>query len=260
MVNAPDVDRARPSRITPQLWVGADLPDDPDEAATTLHAWQQLGITAVVDTRSEWNDQRLVADLAPEIEYLHKGVHDGGEDAPFAWFDAVVAWVQKRTALDNVVLVHCHLGVNRSPSAVFAVLLSRGWDPIEAIELIRHARPIAAVGYAESALKWMHWTRSGSNRHLTDLKSDVDRLRVWREANTVFSVATHRAIVDLETAPRHRAPVKSQSAAIQHLLDDPDPRVRAIAALAVSTHRSEQPGDGAENSTRSDTNQAGGRR
>ena len=52
--------------------------------------------------------------------------------------------------------MHCHSGINRGPSAAFAVLLSIGWDPVEAIELIRTQHPIATVSYAENALDWWH--------------------------------------------------------------------------------------------------------
>jgi hypothetical protein len=56
------------------------------------------------------------------------------------------------------VLVHCHVGIDRGPSMAHACLLMLGRDPIEAMTMIRSARPIAAIGYAEDAPDWHHRT------------------------------------------------------------------------------------------------------
>ncbi|MEJ7774997.1 MAG: hypothetical protein WKF72_09340 [Nocardioidaceae bacterium] len=50
------------------------------------------------------------------------------------------------------VLLHCHMGINRGPSAGVAVLLATGWDPVDAFDAVRRARPIAHVAYAADAL------------------------------------------------------------------------------------------------------------
>jgi len=81
---------------------------------------------------------------------------------------------------DAGVLLHCHMGINRGPSAAYAVLLSLGWDPIAAIAVIRAKRPIAAVGYAEDALDWWHRRTDASPAHR---RADVERLARWRLAN-----------------------------------------------------------------------------
>jgi hypothetical protein len=51
------------------------------------------------------------------------------------------------------VFVHCHMGINRGPSTAFAILLDQGMAPEQAFDLIRAKRPIAAVYYAEDALR-----------------------------------------------------------------------------------------------------------
>jgi hypothetical protein len=59
---------------------------------------------------------------------------------------------------------------------VFRILLELGWDPIEALDAIREARPIADIGYATDALNHYHRTQTiPANRQV----EDRDRLEAW---------------------------------------------------------------------------------
>jgi hypothetical protein len=182
--------------LTDLLWTGGDLPDHPEEALQTIRTWQALGIHAVVDNRAEWNDEELVAAVAPEMAYLHAGVDDAGQSMPDWWFDTVTSFATCHINRRLGVLVHCHMGVNRGPSAAFAVLLATGSDPIDAIDLIRISRPIAAIGYAEDALDWWH-----RRAHLsaTERVDQRHRLSEWREAHPH---ATSRIIREIERSGR----------------------------------------------------------
>jgi dual specificity phosphatase 3 len=95
------------------------------------------------------------------------------------------------------VLVHCHMGINRGPSMAYACLLMLGHDPIEAMTMIRSARPIAAIGYAEDALDWHHRT-SGASRD--QQLADRQRLEAWREVNWIDVVRIIREIRATEAA------------------------------------------------------------
>ena len=146
----------------------------------------------MVDNRFEWSDEDLVAEHCPEIQYLHLGVDDAGQQMPDEWFDLGTEWV--RGALrdpEAKVLVHCHMGINRGPSLAYACLLMLGHDPVEAIARIRRARPSAAVGYAEDALDWHHRTHGvDSGRRLDDRR----RLDRWRRHNWIDVVRIIRDI------------------------------------------------------------------
>ena len=160
-IHTADIDVAawhrRLCRVTDGLWLSGDLDESPERAVSQLNDWRSAGVTHVLDCRIEYSDERLVRQHAPEISYLHLGVDDDGGEQQQAWFDAGVAWVQAALAdPHNNVLVHCHMGVNRAPSMVFAVLLAAGWDVREALDRIVAARPIAAVLYASDALDWHH--------------------------------------------------------------------------------------------------------
>jgi len=141
-------------KVTDWLYLCGDLPSEEDLAVSQLEEWRREGITAIVDVREEWSDERLVAKYAPEMNYFHLGTHDDGGAQTAEWFeeglDALHHALQEREAK---VVVHCHMGVNRGPSMGFAYLLDQGWQPIDALTAIRAARPIAAVAYASDALR-----------------------------------------------------------------------------------------------------------
>ena len=169
--------------ITPRLATGGDLPEGFDEALTDLRAWEELGITHVVDNRLECSDAEFVAEHSPDIEYLHNGVDDRGEDMPDEWFDTGVRFVLAALVEpDAKVLVHCHMGINRGPSLTYASLLAVGWDPIEAMTAIRTTRPIAAIGYADDALDWHHRRRRVER---TTQVENWRRMDEWYDANPI---------------------------------------------------------------------------
>lgn len=169
---------ANASQLTTQLWVGGQL-----SATSPTLAQQQLtellnhGIDAIIDTRWEGDDIDWVTTAHPQIDYLHIGVEDAGLRMPDEWFDAGTSYAADRIAKGDVVLSHCQAGINRGPSLGFAILLTQGLDPIEALDLIRTNRPIARVGYAEDAVHW--WLRKADAP--SDVRIDqIRRVREWR--------------------------------------------------------------------------------
>lgn len=158
--------------------ISGDLHEDPDQAIQQLSRWQQAGITHVLDARFEWSDEELVAEHAPDVIYGWIGTDDDGVAKPDEWFDAGLAFSSDALAdPDAVLLVHCHMGINRGPSMAYRILLESGWEPIEALDSIREARPIADIGYAGDALN--HYHRS-HKIPATRRTRDWDRLVAWR--------------------------------------------------------------------------------
>ena len=178
-------------QLTDHLWTGGDLPEPIHEAADALRAWKALGIGHIFDARMEWTDEEFVDLLAPDIRYLNCGVDDAGQQMPDWWFDTIVEFVEEANALGGAVLLHCHMGINRGPSAAYAALLASGWDPVAAIDRIRTARPIAAVGYAEDALDWWH-RRSETPR--AQRRREVAALAEWRADNPHDTIRIIREI------------------------------------------------------------------
>ena len=74
---------SRASRITDQLFTGADLPRrDGDAWSAELDRWEAFGITHVVDNRIEASDLDLLAQFAPAVTYLENGHDDVGQRMP----------------------------------------------------------------------------------------------------------------------------------------------------------------------------------
>ncbi|WP_175499586.1 dual specificity protein phosphatase family protein [Cellulomonas marina] len=149
------------SRITDFLFTGGDLPVHLGTAAmlADLDDYRGEGITHVVDNRMECSDEGFFAKHAPDLVYVHNGQDDRGQRMPDAWFDRGVGAAMEALArsTEAVVLVHCHMGVDRGPSLAYAILLALGWDTLDAMRALRAARPIAAAHYSADALDW--WLR-----------------------------------------------------------------------------------------------------
>ena len=171
------------SRVADRIWTGADLPWERGDAAVwaDLAELRRTGITHVIDCRLEWCDEEVYAVHAPTLAYLHHPQDDAGQRIPDAWFDAGVAWAGSALRDPEAqLLVHCHMGINRGPSLAYAVLLSRGAGHVEALDLIRSARPVAAIAYAEDACDW--WLRrDGAGGH--DRAVALADIEAWRAAN-----------------------------------------------------------------------------
>ena len=163
--------------MTKQLIVSGDLAEDTDRAIQQLRGWQQAGVTHILDLRYEWSDEDLVAEHAPSVVYCSAPTDDDGRRQPDEWFNAgIVFAIEALAHPQSVLLVHCHMGVNRAPSMAFRIMLELGWDPIEALDGIRDARPIADIGYAADALNHYHRAHAVP---ATRQAEDRDRLKTW---------------------------------------------------------------------------------
>lgn len=170
---------ANVSELTPRLLVGGDIDlYVADVAVRQLAELVMAGLTHVVDCRLELDDAELWGQFSG-IDYFWHPVDDAGQVIPAEWFDLGVEHIL--AALDqpdSLVLVHCHMGINRGPSLAYAALLALGADPVEAIDLIRTCRPVANVWYAEDALRWWQ-IRAGLDQD--ESADQALRLARWRE-------------------------------------------------------------------------------
>jgi protein-tyrosine phosphatase len=133
--------------------VSGDLHHKVAKAKEQLEAWQGEGITHIIDCRHEWNDESLVQEYGGGIEYFWHGTHDSGGSQQASWYKRGWDFYEEVTENDPnaKVLVHCHMGINRAPSMAFYLMIREGYEPAEALHLIRTNRPIAACLYADSA-------------------------------------------------------------------------------------------------------------
>ncbi len=173
----------RPCEVDDRLYVCGDLPSDPEGFQRVLGEWLDVGITHIVDVRSEWSDADRVAVAAPEVTYVWLGTHDDGGVQEAAWFDAGVDAITMGLGDPTArVLVHCHMGVNRAPSLAYAAMLELGRGVEQGLEAIRSARPIAAIAYAADAVRWFGERRSMDGG---DVQAACDRARAWLASSPV---------------------------------------------------------------------------
>ena len=166
--------------VSEQLAVSGDLSMRPDEAREQLVRWEEAGITDVFDMRGECDDTDFIH-AESSIRSHWFGVDDNGGKRSDAWF---VSLTQKCAEVladpDRKVLVHCHMGVNRGPSALYAVMLVLGWNHLDALRAIRNARPIAGIIYAADAARW-HATQQGMTED--EVIAIGDEVEQWLDRN-----------------------------------------------------------------------------
>jgi len=140
--------------ITPRLATGGDVGFH-DEVVANIGDLVDAGITHVIDMRQEWSDEAVFAVHAPGITYHWIPMDDAGQtEGATTWQLVSDAASAALANPDTKILVHCHMGINRGPSGAFAVLLGLGHEPVEALQMIRAARPIAAIAYWADVLRW----------------------------------------------------------------------------------------------------------
>ena len=174
------------SFITNNLVLSGDLERPGSESTEKqLEHWVNSGITCIIDVRCEGNDKQYVTARYPHIEYHHVGTHDNGSKQPREWFDSGVKISEEvlNGADNQKILVHCHMGVNRAPSMMYAMLLNQRIDCVKALDMIRSKRPIARILYASDALEW--WAERTSIDTDQHLRQQVAALQ-WFKDNLVY--------------------------------------------------------------------------
>lgn len=140
-VGIPLPDRLNMSWVTPQLAVGGRIrPSDIGRLARS-------GVTAVVDTRSEHQDDEKALG-AEGINLLYLPTPD---THPLTLEDLQrgSAWVNDRLAEGDRVLIHCEHGVGRSVLLTAASLVAGGMSSHEAVELVQRRRWQAAPNHRQ---------------------------------------------------------------------------------------------------------------
>ena len=147
------------------LSVGGDLDLAKDvtghDYVTTISQLRAHGVTHVIDLRIEWEDKaEWVAGGLPAANYLHLPIDDRwGYVPPEDWYAGIFDFVQQfwlDSAEGDRLYVHCHMGINRAPSAAMLALLAVDplMHPMDAFMRIRKARSVAGLVYAEAVGIW----------------------------------------------------------------------------------------------------------
>lgn len=140
-LHIPLPDRLNMSWITGHLAVGGRIhPED-------IKTLGRVGITHVVDTRSEYCDDEQA--LAREhIELLHLPTRDAFPLTVEQLMQGA-EWVQQHMKNGGRVLIHCEHGVGRSVLLACAVLVHEGMHAHDALQLIQRKRWQAAPNHRQ---------------------------------------------------------------------------------------------------------------
>lgn len=146
--------------VNSELAVSGDLPHNRVEALEQLRQWESEGITDVFDMRGEADDTDFIHSNSNQVTSHWFGVDDNGGMRSNEWFEAMMERAYEiLQEPGRKILVHCHMGVNRGPSALYAIMIATGWDHLEALRRIRDVRPIAGIIYAQDAVRWFASTQ-----------------------------------------------------------------------------------------------------
>lgn len=164
-----------------QLAISGDLSPNPKMALEQLRNWEAAGITDVFDMRGEADDTDYIHSNSSVITSHWFGVDDWGTRRDPEWFDAFVSRAREvLTDPERKLMVHCHMGVNRGPSAMYAIMLDQGWDILGALRDIRNTRPIAGIIYAPDAVEWHARTAGCSDAEVREARQQVED---WLDRN-----------------------------------------------------------------------------
>lgn len=134
--------------VTERIATGAALSGPED-----VQAMVDAGITHVIDCRAEFDDTQLFAEN-PSISVLWNGVPDDGIPKPPEWFQKSIDFALLALTKPHAkVYAHCHAGINRGPSACYAIIRSLGISPADAEAIIRKVRPQVGLAYKNDADK-----------------------------------------------------------------------------------------------------------
>lgn len=145
------------SWITDHLAIGGSFP-----AGRAADLARGHGVRAVVDLRTE------ACDDAEEIgrhgmAFLHLPTEDHCAVGP-AMLDEGVAFANRHLDRGERILVHCEHGIGRSATLGIAVLVSRGYAPLDALERAKTRRALVSPSPAQYEA-WTAWLAAWKARH-----------------------------------------------------------------------------------------------
>ena len=128
-------------------WVTSHLAVGGRVHPTDIRNLARLGVTQVVDTRSEYSDD-AEALKQEQIELLYLPTPDT-HPLTLDQLSEGASWVNDRIKKGGRVLIHCEHGVGRSVLLTCSVLVQDGMHARDALELVRQKRWQAAPNHRQ---------------------------------------------------------------------------------------------------------------
>jgi hypothetical protein len=137
------------SWLTPHLAVGGSFPIERAE-----HLAKTLGVRAVVDLRMEACDDEAVL-KRHGLTFLHLPTEDHCAVSEPMLRDGV-SFAAHHIDQGHRVLIHCEHGIGRSATLALCVLVSRGHEPLAALELAKSRRALVSPSPVQYEA-WAGW-------------------------------------------------------------------------------------------------------
>lgn len=126
------------SFIWEHLLAGSGHPGQGGRLASALTTLRDNEITAILSLSEEPLEKALLQEF--EFQYLHLPIDDFTAPTP-AQIDAAMRFLGEQVDAGHGALVHCRAGIGRTGTILACFLVSRGWQPAEAIAALRRMRP-----------------------------------------------------------------------------------------------------------------------
>lgn len=145
------------SWLTDHLAVGGSFP-----AGNAERLARDLAIRAVVDLRSEDRDDEALLHRHG-LTFLHLPTDDLHAVGASMLGDGV-AFANRHLDRGERVLIHCEHGIGRSATLALCVLVSRGHEPLGALELAKTRRSLVSPSPPQYEA-WVGWLRAWKREH-----------------------------------------------------------------------------------------------
>ncbi|APR75863.1 Hypothetical protein A7982_01210 [Minicystis rosea] len=155
-------------RFRPYQWVTEHIALGSAVSEEDIDVLVRDGITHVIDCRLGPGSKALYERTG--IVYLQIGVADDGKPKADEWFWSGIDFATRALRIPRSrLLVHCKMGMSRSPTMVYAILLTQGRSSEDAQALISKSRIVAKVTYETDARRaagrWVRRSKVGPKAH-----------------------------------------------------------------------------------------------
>ena len=135
---------------------GSGYPGSGGSLAAALTALRDWGITSVLSLTEQSLDHAILREF--EFDYLSLPVEDFTAPAS-QQVDQAMNFINKHVKDGHGVLVHCRAGMGRTGTILACFLVSRGWEPSEAIADVRRKRPGSLEVYPQEFVVYQYAKR-----------------------------------------------------------------------------------------------------